>query len=295
MTDISTKQAWLMATRPKTLPAALAPVLVGTAQAWADNGFHFLAAVAAMAGSILLQIGVNLANDYFDFVKGIDTKERVGPVRVTQSGLIRPEIVRLVMILVFALAALIGIYLIFRGGVPILIIGLASILAALGYSGGPFPFASRGLGDLFVFIFFGLVAVCGTYYVQTLQMTWPAFAHAIPIGFLITAILVVNNLRDIETDEKSGKRTLSVIIGPEKSRQEYLLLILFSYILPVLLCLKGYASPWVFLVFLSFPMAVSRIANIYRSSGGQLNDALAATAKLTIVFSILLSIALVIQ
>jgi 1,4-dihydroxy-2-naphthoate octaprenyltransferase len=157
----------MLAARPKTLPAAVSPVIVGTALAIRD-GVQPLPALAAMLGALLLQIGVNLANDYFDYVKGVDTHERIGPVRVTQSGLIPPHRVRLAMILVFALSALIGIYLIVVGGVPILAIGIASILSALAYSGGPFPLASHGLGDLFVFIFFGLCAVCGTYWVQAL-------------------------------------------------------------------------------------------------------------------------------
>ena len=169
--NIGPLNVWILATRPKTLPAALAPVSVGSALAVADQCFAFLPAAAALIVALLLQIGVNLANDYFDYIKGIDTRERLGPVRVSQSGLIPSATVKGAMIFIFLLAMIPGLYLAFIGGWPVIIIGLASIMAALAYSGGPFPLASHGLGDLFVFIFFGLVGVCGTYYVQALHLT----------------------------------------------------------------------------------------------------------------------------
>jgi 1,4-dihydroxy-2-naphthoate octaprenyltransferase len=236
---ISPARAWLLAARPKTLPAALAPVLVGTALAFHDGAFAPLPALAALLGALLLQIGSNFANDYFDFFKGADTHERLGPVRVTASGLISPGQLRWGMVAVFGLAALDGLYLIQVGGWPILAVGVASILAALLYTGGPFPFGYYGLGDLFVFIFFGLVAVCGTYYVQALTLTGPVVLAAVPPGLLITAILVVNNLRDIETDAKAGKRTLAVMLGRDGTRAEYRLLLALAYILPLALWL-GY-------------------------------------------------------
>ena len=190
-------QAWMLAARPKTLPAAVGPVMVGTALAYSDHHFALFPAVAALSVSLLLQIAVNLANDYFDHVKGIDSEDRVGPVRVTQSGLIPAARVRAAMGLVFLAAAVIGIVLTSIGGWPVIVLGSACILAALGYSGGAYPLASHGLGDLFAFLFFGQAAVCGTYYLQTLAVTPMCVIVAIPVGFLITAILVINNLRDI--------------------------------------------------------------------------------------------------
>ena len=193
-------RAWLLAARPKTLPAAIAPVVVGAAAALGEGAFAPLPALAALAGALLLQIGVNLANDYFDFGRGIDAADRKGPVRVTQAGLIPPGQVRLGMAAAFAAAALVGVYLVVLGGTPILVVGIASILSALAYSGGPWPLASHGVADLFVFVFFGPVAVCGTYFVQAGAVSGTAAAASVAPGLLITAILVVNNLRDIETD-----------------------------------------------------------------------------------------------
>ena len=206
-------RAWLLAARPKTLPAAIAPVVVGAAAALGEHSFAPLPALAALAGALLLQIGVNLANDYFDFGRGIDTPDRKGPVRVTQAGLIPPGQVRFGMIATFVAAALVGVYLVVRGGTPILVVGVASILSALAYSGGPWPLASHGVADLFVFVFFGPVAVCGTYFVQAGSVSGTAAAASLAPGLLITAILVVNNLRDIETDAGAGKRTLAVRLG----------------------------------------------------------------------------------
>jgi 1,4-dihydroxy-2-naphthoate octaprenyltransferase len=229
----------MLAARPKTLPAAVAPVAVGIAVAVRDGSFAPLPALAALAGALLLQVGVNLANDYFDFKKGVDTAGRKGPLRVTQAGLISPDDVRLGMALVFLLAALVGVYLVAIGGWPILLVGTASILAALAYSGGPWPIASHGLGDVFVFLFFGLAAVCGTYYVQALALTPFAVTAAVPPGLLITAILVVNNLRDIETDSKVGKRTLAVRLGPRGTLAEYAALVAGAYLLLPVLWLSG--------------------------------------------------------
>src|SRR5512138_3336947 len=204
----SRARAWLMAARPPTLPAAVVPVLVGTA-AVARLGFLPLAFVAALLATVLIQIGTNFANDYFDFHKGADTAERLGPVRVTQSGLIAPETVRMAMVLVFGLAALVGLYLVLAAGWPILVIGLLSIAAGVLYTGGPFPLAYNGLGDVFVFIFFGLVAVCGTVFVQAREIPALAVWTAVPMGLLTDAILSMNNLRDLETDRASGKKTLA--------------------------------------------------------------------------------------
>src|SRR5512138_1990973 len=220
----SRARAWLMAARPPTLPAAVVPVLVGTA-AVARLGFLPLAFVAALLATVLIQIGTNFANDYFDFHKGADTAERLGPVRVTQSGLIAPSTVRSAMILVFGLAALIGLYLVLAAGWPILVIGLLSIAAGVLYTGGLFPLAYNGLGDVFVFIFFGLVAVCGTAYVHVGTVPAVAAYAALPVALIVTAIIVVNNLRDIDTDRKARKHTLAVLLGRRATRIEYLLLL----------------------------------------------------------------------
>jgi 1,4-dihydroxy-2-naphthoate polyprenyltransferase len=281
---------WLLAIRPKTLPAAVAPVLVGSAFAAADKAFAPLPALAALAGSLLLQIGVNLANDYFDHVKGVDTGERLGPVRVAAAGLISLPHLRLAIALDFALAVLIGTYLVAAGGWPIVAIGVASILAALGYSGGPRPLASLGLGDLFVFLFFGLAGVCGTYWVQAHALTAAVVVAALPVGALITAILVVNNLRDIATDARAGKRTLAVTLGRAGARIEFALLVAGSYAAPVALAAAGTTGPRVLFTLLSLPLAAHVVRAVFREEGRALNRVLARTAQLALVFSALFAL-----
>ncbi len=290
--QITPLRAWMMAARPRTLPAAVAPVLVGAGLALADGVFAPLPALAALAGALLLQVGVNLANDYFDHIRGIDIPERLGPVRVAASGLISLRDLRLGMAAVFGLTALIGVYLIAVGGWPILAIGAASILAALAYSGGPFPLASHGLGDLFVFLFFGLAAVCGTYYAQARALDGYVALAAFPPGLLITAILVVNNLRDINTDRKTGKRTLAVILGPRGSRVEYTLLLTASYAIPVLLWALGHYRIPALLPLLSLPLTAPLLRLIWHESGRELNRGLADTARLALIFSVLFAIGL---
>jgi len=286
--------AWMLAARPRTLPAAIAPVMLGSAAAVADKSFVWLPAVAALMVALLLQIGVNLANDYFDYLKGIDTQDRLGPPRVTQSGLIPAKQVKAGMILTIILSLIPGVYLLIVGGLPVLIIGLACICVALAYSGGPFPLASHGLGDLFVFIFFGLVAVCGTYYVQALRLTPLVWLMGVIEGLLISAILVVNNLRDIQSDRQAGKRTLAVIIGDRGSRIEYVLLLAGAYAIPIILWLSGRMSAWVMLPFLSLPTALSLMHLIWKNpTDPVLNQALAKTAKLALIYSLLLSIGLI--
>lgn len=292
---LSTFNKWWLAVRPKTLPAAVAPVVVGTALAVSDNSFRHFPALAALFGALLLQIGVNLANDYFDYMKGIDTPERLGPIRVTQSGLIPANNVRTAMLITLGLGSLVGVYLIGIGGWPVLIIGAASILSAFGYSGGPFPLASHGLGDLFVFVFFGLVAVCGTYYVQALGIKPIVVLASIPVGLLITAILVVNNLRDIETDRKTGKRTLAVMLGRRGTVIEYVLLLVGAYTLPSVIWLMGFVSGWGLLPFLSIPMAFFITRGVSKASGPGLNRSLAGTAQLSLIYSLLLSIGIVLS
>jgi 1,4-dihydroxy-2-naphthoate polyprenyltransferase len=225
-------EAWVLAARPKTLSAAVAPVLVGSGLAAQHGELAVLPAAAALLASVLIQIGTNLANDYYDFVRGGDTHERVGPLRVTQAGLLPSATVRLGMILVLAAAIVPGAYLVSVGGWPILGIGLVSLACAVLYTGGPFPLAYHGLGDAFVFVFFGLVAVGGTYYVQA--GTWPpdALLAGAALGALTTALLVVNNLRDIDTDAAAGKRTLAVRLGRAGTQAEYDLLLLVALLVP---------------------------------------------------------------
>jgi len=286
---------WLLAIRPKTLPASVSPVIVGSALAFSHKEFHILPALAALMGALLLQIGVNLSNDYFDFFKKVDTPERIGPVRVTQSGLVSPGRVKAGIIATFLLVVLIGAYLVSVGGWPILAAGVASIIAALCYSGGPYPLGSHGLGDLLVFLFFGIVAVCGTYYVQALSLSKIVLWTSAPVGLLITAILVVNNLRDIETDQRAGKRTLAVMLGKRWTRVEYTLLLAVSYMIPIRLVWKGQASAWILLSFVTLPMAYSMVRRIWSEEGPALNGALAGTAALTLIFSVLLCAGMVIK
>jgi 1,4-dihydroxy-2-naphthoate octaprenyltransferase len=294
--SVSKTAAWILAVRPKTLPAALAPVVVGSALAFAHHRFKVLPATAALTVALLLQVGVNLANDYFDYVKGVDSGKRAGPVRVTQSGLIPPQRVKTVMLFVFGSSMLPGLYLVNVGGWPVTIVGAASIIAALAYSGGPYPLASYGLGDLFVFIFFGLVAVGGTYYVQALTLPLIVLLMGADVGLLITAILVVNNLRDLHTDRPAGKRTLAVIIGDRATRVEYTLLVASAYAVPVALAAAPGFSVWMLLPVVSTPLACRQIRIIRQTSAGPaLNQALATTARLALVFSLLLSAAIILS
>jgi 1,4-dihydroxy-2-naphthoate octaprenyltransferase len=290
---LSPLRVWLLATRPRTLPAAVAPVAVGSALAFAAAQFRFGPAVAALIGALLLQIGVNLANDYFDFRAGIDTPDRLGPLRVTQSGLLAPESVKRGMIATFCLAGVVCLYLIAVAGWPVMLVGVFAILSALAYSGGPYPLASHGLADFFVFLFFGLVAVGGTFYVQTLQLNAQVFWAATPVGLLITAILVVNNLRDIATDGCSGKHTLAVRLGPQGARLEYALLVAAAYAVPAAGWLAGETPFWGLLCFLSFPRALRLIRRIASARGAALNPVLAATANLALGFSLLLALGLI--
>lgn len=291
---LSPTQIWLLAARPKTLPAAAAPVVVGTAVALSENVFAFWPALAALLGALLIQIGTNFANDVFDFKKGADTTERLGPLRVTQAGLLRPNQVMIGMWLTFGLATVIGLYLVFLGGWPIVAIGLLSIASGIAYTGGPFPLGYNGLGDLFVFIFFGLLAVCGTYYVQAGTVGPAALWASIPIGLLATAILVVNNLRDVDTDRVAGKKTLAVRFGRRAAQLEYLLLLGLSYLVPPLMWLLGLESGWVLLPWLSLPLTLPLIKMILNEKGRPLNNALAGTARLELAYAFLFSIGLLV-
>lgn len=291
--SLSRRQIWLLAARPKTLPAAAAPVVVGTAAAFSDGAVRWGPALAALLGALLLQIGSNLANDVFDYKKGADATGRLGPVRVTQAGLLTPGQVLAGMWLTFGLAALIGLYLVWVGGWPIVAVGLAAIVSAIAYTGGPFPLGYHGLGDLFVFIFFGLVAVTGTYYVQAGAVSSLAVWVAAPVGLLVVNILVVNNLRDIDSDRAAGKKTLAVRLGAGGARAEYMLLLALAYAAPPLMWLVGVASGWVLLAWLSMPAAAASIRLVLRQTGRPLNQALAGSARLALVYALLLAAGLV--
>ena len=279
--------AWILASRPRTLFAAAAPVVVGSAIAIRDGGFALWPALAALLGALLLQVGSNLANDVFDFQRGADAPDRVGPLRVTQAGLLTPAQVLRGMWIVFALSLIPGLFLAARGGWPVIAIGVSAIAAAILYTGGPLPYGSKGLGEIFVFVFFGLVAVSGTYYVQTNTLSWLAIAAGIPIGLLTSAILGVNNLRDIGPDQAAGKITLAVRLGMRGARIEYLLLLGMAFAAPPALFAAGLASAWVMLTWLSLPLAERQARIVVTQSGAALNAALAGTAMLTFVFSVL--------
>ncbi len=308
-----------MAARPRTLPAAIAPVLVGSAAAWwasndacgsvadgiagdpgyvlvfCDPVFRWGAFVAALVGSILIQIGTNLANDYSDAKRGADTADRLGPVRVTSSGLVAPRRVLYATWLAFAGAAVAGVYLATVAGPVILAVGVASIAAGVLYTGGPRPYGYAGMGELFVFLFFGLVAVNGSYFVQLEELDWLPFALSIPIGFLSTVILVVNNVRDIDTDRRAGKRTLAVRLGRERTRRLYAVLVGGAFaVLPIGLAAAG-GPGWALLALLAAPLANKPVRAVFGATDGPtLNAALAQSGALLAAFSVLLSVGLLI-
>lgn len=279
--------AWGLAIRPRTLPAAAAGVVTGSALTWYDGFFRLDAAMACLFAALLLQIGSNLANDIFDFERGTDSPGRLGPTRVTQAGLLTPAQVKLGMAFVFGLAVLLGFYLAWLGGWPVILIGVAAIISAIAYTGGPFPLGYYGLGDLFVFIFFGLASVAGTYYVQAGFVSVAAWWMTIPPGLMITAILVVNNLRDLENDRKAGKRTLAVILGERNTRAQYLFCITIAYLtLPCAVWIG--VLPWTSLVaWVSIPIAFRAARVVLTQKGRPLNGALAGTGQAALAFSLL--------
>ena len=285
-------KVWGLAARPKTLWAGIAPVFIGAAMARADGVFHGPSALCALLGAVFIQIGANYANDYFDFIKGTDREDRVGPLRATQAGLVTPAQMKRAAIRVFGLAFLAGLYLIYRGGIPILVIGLLSIACGILYTGGPYPLGYLGLGDLFVLVFFGPVAVAGAYYVQAQSFDpLPVIAGLSP-GLWSVAILTVNNLRDVAADRLSGKKTLPVRLGVTFARWEYALsLFAASVVLPLYLCLVT-GGHWLALTsMLAFPLSAGSLRTVFTvQDGPALNSALAATGKLLLGFSVLFSI-----
>jgi 1,4-dihydroxy-2-naphthoate octaprenyltransferase len=281
---------WLLAARPRTLPAAVAPVLVGTALAGSEDTFHPLRFAAALIGSVFIQIGTNLSNDYSDARRGADTEDRLGPVRVTAGGLMPPRRVLTGTYVAFGIAVAAGAYLAAVAGWELLLVGVASILAGVLYTGGPRPYGYEGLGELFVFLFFGVVAVAGSYFVQTEELRWEAFALSVPVGLLAAAILVVNNVRDIDTDRRAGKRTLAVKLGRSRARALYGAMLAGAFLAPPLIWAAGGLSFCILLALLSLPLAVPLWRTVStRSDGPALNGALAGTGRLLAVYSLLLS------
>ncbi|HZF47931.1 MAG TPA: 1,4-dihydroxy-2-naphthoate polyprenyltransferase [Polyangiaceae bacterium] len=285
-------RAWILACRPATLTAAIVPVLVGTAVAHASGGARLGPALAALAAAILIQIATNFANDVFDHEKGADTAERLGPTRATQAGLLTPRQVRAGMIASVALAIPAGLYLTSVAGLPIVIIGVASILSGIAYTAGPYPLGYHGLGDIFVFVFFGLVAVGGTAFVELGRLPPLALLAAVPVGALATAVLVVNNVRDRVTDERAGKRTLAVRFGRRAGEIEYAALLALAYASPFVAVFAFGRSLWSLLPLASLPIAVRLFRTLATTEGRPLNACLAGTAKLLLVFGVLFSIGL---
>jgi len=285
---------WMMAARPRTLPAAVAPVLVGTALAVAlRDQFKPLAFVATLLGAVFIQVGTNLSNDYSDARRGADAEDRLGPVRVTAGGLLPPRQVLVATYASFAAAVLVGLYLVYVAGWELLLVGAASILAGVLYTGGPRPYGYEGLGEVFVFLFFGVVAVSGTYFVQTRRLDWEALALAVPVGLLAAAILVVNNVRDLETDRRAGKRTLAVRLGRARTRTLFAAIVYLAYPCALVTWVAGPLTAWLWLPWLSLPLAARVVRTVRnRTDGPSLNVCLARMGMLQLTFCVLLAVGL---
>jgi 1,4-dihydroxy-2-naphthoate octaprenyltransferase len=287
---------WLMASRVRTLPAAIAPVLVGTALAGWAHVFHPLRFVAALLGAVFIQVGTNLSNDYSDARRGADAEDRLGPVRVTAGGLVPPRRVLVATYVSFGLAVLFGVYLIVVAGWQLLLVGAASILAGVLYTGGPRPYGYEGLGEVFVFLFFGVVAVAGSCFVQLRHLNWEAFALAVPVGLIAAGILVVNNVRDIESDRRAGKRTLAVRLGRQRTRVMFAAVVYLAYLLAPVTWIFGPLGPWLLLSWLTLPLAAAVIRTVRNHTDGpSLNGALARTGLLQLTFCALLSAGLLLS
>jgi 1,4-dihydroxy-2-naphthoate octaprenyltransferase len=287
---------WLMAARVRTLPAAIAPVLVGTALAGWLHVFHPLRFIAALVGAIFIQVGTNLSNDYSDARRGADAEDRLGPVRVTAGGLLPPHQVLVATYASFGVAVLAGAYLIVVAGWQLLLVGAASILAGVLYTGGPRPYGYEGLGELFVFLFFGIVAVAGSFFVQVRHLNWEAFALAVPVGLLAAAILVVNNFRDTDSDRRAGKRTLAVRLGRPRTRTMFATIVYLAYLLAPVTWIFGPMKAWMLLAWLTLPLAAEIVRTVRnRTDGRALNQALAHTGMLQLAFCMLLSAGLLLS
>jgi len=281
---------WILAIRPKTLPAAAGPVLMGFAMAFREGIHHIPSTILALVVALLIQAGTNMVNDYSDYKKGMDTANRVGPVRVTQAGLISPGQMKVGMGVVLALIILLSIPLVLRGGIPILVIGLMSVASGIFYTAGPFPLGYNGLGDIFVLMFFGPVAVAGTYYVQALEVGMVQVLAGLGPGLISVAILCVNNLRDLEEDRASGKRTLAVLMGRKFARAEYLISLAVASLIPLLLFCVGEPVNFSFLTILILPAVLKPVKAVFRgASGEEMNTILAKTGKILLLYSFLFS------
>jgi 1,4-dihydroxy-2-naphthoate octaprenyltransferase len=296
VTSPSGLRIWVTAARVRTLPAAIAPVLVGTALAGYLHIFHPLRFLAALIGAIFIQVGTNLSNDYSDARRGADTEDRLGPVRVTAGGLVPPKQVLIATYVSFGVAILAGAYLVAVAGWQLLLVGAASILAGVLYTGGPRPYGYEGLGEAFVFLFFGIVAVAGSFFVQTKHLDWEAFALAVPVGLLAAGILMVNNIRDIDTDRRAGKRTLAVRLGRNRARTLFGLTIYVAYLLTPVTWIFGPLKAWVLLPWLTVTLAIRLVRVVRRRTDGpSLNEALARTGLLQLTFCVLLSAGLLLS
>ncbi len=283
---------WILAARPKTLLAAFVPVIVGTSLAVAEGSYNLFVSSVALICSILIQIGTNFTNDLYDHLKGADTKERVGPKRALNEGWVTVAQMKVAIYLSFLLSFLMGLYLVYYAGPFILLIGILSIISGFMYTAGPFPLAYNGLGDLFVFLFFGFVGTVGTYFIHTGYISSQALISAIPVGALVTNILVVNNYRDIEQDKMAGKQTLAVLLGKNFAFVEYCTLLASSFAVPLIMYIYYDLTYWIFLPYLTLPFAYKLIIMLLNYKGTELNPALELSAKLSALFGLLFSLGL---
>jgi len=281
--------SWLLASRPKTLPAGVIPVMVGSALAISVKEFFLHYSIVALLCSLLIQIGTNFTNDLYDFLKGADRKHRKGPKRVLASGLISVNEMKIAIILVFGLAFLLGLYLVYSSGLIILWIGIISIFAGIIYTAGPFPLAYNGLGDLFVFVFFGIIGTMGTFYLHTQEFTIQSFLVSLPVGALTTNILIVNNYRDIEEDKAAGKNTLAVFLGRTFSRWEFILLLVLCYSVSLMLFIGYHFKLWIFLPYLTLPFTFYLVRMLFIYKDEELNKTLELTAKFAGIYGLLFS------
>lgn len=281
---------WVLAARPKTLWASVAPVVIGSAMAFESGGLHIMSALSALLGAVLIQIGTNFANDYFDFHKGADAEGRLGPTRAVQAGWVSPSAMKTAFMAVFALSLLPGAYLIWRAGLPLAIIGLLSILFGILYTAGPYPLGYVGLGEVFVIIFFGPVAVGGTYYAQTLTISMPVVVSGLAPGLFSVAILTVNNLRDVQSDYRAGKKTLAVRFGATFSKFEYLLSVVIACLIPLILLFIEDKHLYSLMTPIVLLAAIPSIKKVFTSEGTVLNHVLESTGKMLLAYSMIFSI-----
>ena len=283
---------WVIASRPKTMTAAIAPVLLGSALAYYESAFDIITFLFILISACLIQLGTNFTNDLFDYIKGTDNNDRLGPKRAMQAGLVSESEMKKAIFIVFSLSICFGFYLALLGGWIIVGIGLVSILFAILYTGGPYPLAYNGLGDIFVFIFFGLIAVSGTYYLYTDYFSINSFIIGSSIGCLATAILVVNNLRDLNNDKECGKNTLAVYFGKKFTQFEYALLMLIAYIIPIYISIDLGNKASIYIVYFTLPISIRLIVDVFYKDNSMLNETLEATAKLLLLYSFLFSFGL---